>query len=611
MAVNVHPVHVLYATATGTAEDVAQGLAESLAASGANVKSCTTIDEYNIASLPSHASQGHFFIFVVATCGDGEVPLNMRKFWHFIRRLDLPGGVLGDMRFAVFGLGDRAYVKFNAAARKLYLRLQDLGASPFVSLALGDDSAQGGYDKELMPWIEQVFRNVVPASISPDTDTKTGIIEPRICVREVQHQNDLTEVRKSADDWRRGQARLTSPLGSGCLHEAQVLRNEIISNSEFLSDDKEVRHIELDVSKATPESGLQDYIPGDIIHVMPRNRISAVDAFFQLSGFDESTLIHVVKSGSKKRFGSYSSNIQQPCTLREFVSAQLDLSCMPRRRFFERLAPFATDDMQREKLIELASADGAEILTQYAYREKRTVLMVLRDFPSARPPLKHLIDMIPVLKSRPFSIASSRQGHPGRIHICASIVRYKTPLKFARVGVCSSFFLSLKIDGLVPIFLEKGTSLKFSNSKPCIMLGPGTGVAPMRSFISSCKPDSKGNILFFGCRSRRGDFLYQKEWELFQASGQLSSLFTAFSREVEGSKVYVQDKLLDEREKVWNMISFQEARVYVAGAAGAMPKGIRQALVQICQSSGGLSETEGNSFVRKMELEGRLQVECW
>ncbi|CDF36971.1 NADPH-dependent diflavin oxidoreductase NDOR [Chondrus crispus] len=613
MTADASPVHVLYATATGTAEDVAQSLSESLAARGTLIKSCTTVDEYNIASLPVHSSQGHRFIFIIATCGDGEVPLSMRKFWHFIRRADLPGGILAEMRFAIFGLGDRAYVKFNAAARKLHLRLQDLGAAPFASLALGDDSAQGGYDKELMPWFASVCQAVVPKSHTNTnyTDRRGEVIEPRICVHLVDKGKGTLSGSAATNIWKSGQAELSDSIAVGDLHESHVLKNDIITDAAFLSDDKEVRHIELDVSKAPAKSGLLDYIPGDIVHVMPRNRASAVDAFFQLTGFDENAVVRVEQSHTKKRFGSYTLNVQQPCVLREFVSAQLDLSCMPRRRFFERLAPFAADAMQQEKLIEFASADGADILTQYAYREKRTILMVLRDFPSARPPLDHLVDMIPVLKSRAFSIASSQQAHAGQIHICASIVRYTTPLKFARVGVCSSFFLNLGVGDVVPIFLEKGTSLRFKESKPSIMLGPGTGVAPMRSFISSSKPNVNGNTLFFGCRSRRGDFLYEKEWEQYQASGQFSSLVTAFSRERAGAKVYVQDKLLEECENIWTLVAKKEAHVYVAGAAGAMPKSVRLALVEICQRSGGLSEIESNSYVRQMEVDGRLQMECW
>lgn len=600
---NYNGVHILYATSTGIAEDVAHMLSESLLRHSAPLLNCATIDEYPLAQLPQHAASNHLFIFIVATCGDGDAPPTMRKFWHFIRRADLPRGVLGQLKFAVFGLGDRAYVKFNAAARKIYRRLCDLGGKPVVALGLGDESAQGGIDAVLWPWWESVCRTVV-LDYDEEGD-KVGIVEPRLGIEILRRDGEGGGMR--GNKWERGEAR----GGKRKLHEGTVVENQVITDEKFLEDGREVRHISLDVAGAALECGFKSYQPGDIVHVMPRNRDSAVDAFFQLTGFDGRVVVEVVRTSCKTRFGSYSLNVTTPCTLREFVSTQLDLSCRPRRRFFERLAPFATDQQQKSKLIELTSAQGAEILTQYTYREKRSVLMVLRDFPSARPPLEHLVDMIPVLKSRPFSIASSVEGHAGEVHICAAMVKYTTPLRFKRVGVCSAFFMTLEVGDVVPVFLEKGTALQFDRSRASIMVGPGTGVAPMRSFITSCSPSEDiERILFFGCRLERGDFLYEYEWKRLLESGQLTALRIAFSRET-SSKVYVQDKMRSEGDRLWRLIFTEKAKVHVAGTAGSMPKGVRQALVDICAGSGKLGEAKAEEFVQGMEAEGRLQMECW
>lgn len=601
-------IHILYATATGTAEDVSQLLAENLFARGAHLQSLQTFDEYPLTNLPTNASNDDIFIFVVSTCGDGQTPITMRNFWNFLRRSDLPEGILSRLRFAIFGLGDRGYVKFNAAARKLCTRLLDLGASLLTPLALGDDSEEGGYDTQLLPWMEKLQDTLFP-DLNSVPEKEESVKQSRI---RVQILEDKAVPLHSSHKWGTGEAKYKPRPATRQLYDSTVSHIKLLTNSEFLSDDKQVLHIELDITNSTLATGLDSYEPGDVIYVMPKNSRSAIDAFFELTSFEKDTIIAVQLSDSKSRFGGYRFNIDTPCTLEAFVSAQLDFNAPPRRSLFKRLAPFATLELEREKLLHFASTEGAEDMTQYAYREKRTVLLVLRDFPSARPPLEHLIDMIPILRPRAFSIASSAVAHPGEIHICASIVQYLTPLRFQRVGVCSSFFKSLSKGDCVPIFLEEGRSLRFEMNRPSILVGPGTGVAPMRSFLSAAKCLRVNRILFFGCRTKRGDFLYQTDFSKLTSEGKLTELITAFSRSNSSvKKIYVQDKMVAKAKRLWDMIHESNALVYVAGAAGEMPKGVRQVIVDICHSAGGLSVEAGETYVKRMEAEGRLQMECW
>lgn len=601
-------VNILYATVTGTAEDIAEDVAIELAGNNTNIISFSKIDEYPLQRLLSDAQQGQLFVFIVSTYGDGETPPCMRKFWNFVRRKDLPSGILKPLRFAIFGLGDRSYVKFNAAARVLCTRLVDLGASLIVPLALGDDSAQGGFDKDFFPWLTNLKSTLFPDLYHVVNKEKVDLKAPRVVINDV---GDSIPWSKSHDLWQPEQCIQDPNDEAGILFESTVAVNEPMTNPEYLEDDKEVRHVELNIAKSLPSTGLGTYEPGDIIHIVPRNRPSAVTAFFELTNLDGQNLVKVKRHKPENRFADYKLNIRTPCTLHEFVSAQLDLSSTPRRTFFERLAPFATNELEKTKLLELSSPEGADDLLQYSYREKRTILIALRDFPSARPPIDHLIDMIPRLQSRPFSIASSVPAHPGSIHLCASIVRFKTPMRFVRVGVCSSFLLRLQEGDIIPIFLEKGTSLQFAKEKPAILVGPGTGVAPMRSFISSSRNRSGENILFFGCRNERGDYLYKDEWVECMKAGKLTNVFPAFSREDPNKKFYVQDRMMQESAKIWRLLSEKEAFVYVAGAAGGMPKAVQQALVDICEKEGKISTEEAERFVRGLITRKRLQMECW
>ena len=81
----------------------------------------------------------------------------MNKFWSFARRSDLPTSILSDLVFAMFGLGEPAYVKFKAATRKVSTGLSDVGARALTQLGLGNDSADGGYDSAFPLWFTNVL----------------------------------------------------------------------------------------------------------------------------------------------------------------------------------------------------------------------------------------------------------------------------------------------------------------------------------------------------------------------------------------------------------------------------------------------------------------------
>ena len=153
---------VLYGSQTGNAEDVAHDLQRQLegqeltygpsisgsgtpiSGSGTNTCSyntyCCTMDAYDVFSLPNET----FVLFITSTTGQGDPPDNMRNFWRFLLRRSLPSNSLENMKYAVFGLGDSSYPKYNTCARKLYKRLEDLGAQSLVPIGLGDDQHPKG-----------------------------------------------------------------------------------------------------------------------------------------------------------------------------------------------------------------------------------------------------------------------------------------------------------------------------------------------------------------------------------------------------------------------------------------------------------------------------------
>ena len=126
---------------------------------------CLPMDSFEVTQLPT----APLIVCVCSTTGQGDPPANMRQFWRFLLRKSLPPDSLADVKFAVFGLGDSHYQKYNVAAKKLHRRMRALGAVELVGLGLGDDQHPTGYEATLDPWLDTLWR-----SLGHGTDAEGG-----------------------------------------------------------------------------------------------------------------------------------------------------------------------------------------------------------------------------------------------------------------------------------------------------------------------------------------------------------------------------------------------------------------------------------------------------
>ena len=168
------PLLVLYGSETGNARDVAERIAREAARDGGGHTMtrrprrrvhCLPMDSFEVTQLPT----APLIVCVCSTTGQGDPPANMRQFWRFLLRKSLPPDSLADVKFAVFGLGDSHYQKYNVAAKKLHRRMRALGAVELVGLGLGDDQHPTGYEATLDPWLDELWR-----SLGHGTDAEGG-----------------------------------------------------------------------------------------------------------------------------------------------------------------------------------------------------------------------------------------------------------------------------------------------------------------------------------------------------------------------------------------------------------------------------------------------------
>ncbi|XP_022327985.2 NADPH-dependent diflavin oxidoreductase 1-like [Crassostrea virginica] len=586
---------ILYGSQTGTAQDVAEKLAREAKRRFLSTR-VMALDDYNVVNLLHE----ELVLFVCATTGQGDPPDNMKVFWKFIMRKNLPNNSLTKMKFAVLGLGDSSYQKFNFIAKKLYKRLLQLGAHCLQSVGLADDQHDLGADAVIYPWMKSLWEGVlrlyplppgqeiIPADVKPP---------PRFKVAFNPAEDRVNTVPTSVSNG------ISQYTGDHPFHAS------LISNERLTSDDhwQDVRLIRLDIEG----SGIK-YNPGDVVMIQPQNSEDSVTEFIMLMKLDPQKRFTLQQNDPNIPLPSL---LPQPCSVRHLVQHYLDINSVPRRSFFEFMALFSTNELEKEKLQEFCTPEGQEELYSYCNRVKRSILEVLQDFPhtSSVLPFEYFFDVIPQLQPRAFSIASSQVVFPNEIQILMAVVEYKTRLQKPRRGVCSTWLSRLKVTDrpVVPVWVKKGT-IAFPRDAvtPVIMVGPGTGVAPFRSFIQErSSVTSNGTVLFFGCRNRDKDFLCQEEWEAAVDKGRLQ-IYTAFSRDQE-EKVYVQHLILEKAAILWKLLDEEKAWFFIAGNAKQMPDDVKSALHTVIQENGHMTSQEADAYLHRLEQTRRYQAETW
>jgi sulfite reductase (NADPH) flavoprotein alpha-component len=241
------------------------------------------------------------------------------------------------------------------------------------------------------------------------------------------------------------------------------------------------------------------------------------------------------------------------------------------------------------------------------------VLAALQKLGPVRPDPEAFVECLEPLQPRLYSIASSPLVTPGQVHLTVDAVRYDVGGR-TRLGVASTFLADRMKPGTgLKVYIQKahGFALPASGDTPIIMVGPGTGVAPFRSFLWHRKgTQAKGRAwLFFGHQRQATDFLYRDELEAFQADGTLTRLSTAWSRDGK-AKVYVQDRMHEAGPELWTWLR-DGAHFYVCGDAKRMAKDVETALIGISARGGQMSEAGARDFIAELKATGRYQADVY
>ena len=314
---------------------------------------------------------------------------------------------------------------------------------------------------------------------------------------------------------------------------ATITSNDRITPTTHWQD---VRHLKL----STPPSAT--YIPGSTLTIYPKNFPIDVEEFLRIMGWTPiaDRPLHFTPTNPKSIATKPPIDIEGTLTLRSLLTNHLDILSIPRRSFFAHLAHFTTDPFQRDRLLEFTDPQYIDELYDYTTRPRRSILEVLQEFETVKVPWQRICSLIPLMRGRQFSIASACQGD-GNVELLIAIVKYKTVIKKIREGVCTRYIASLPPGTQMTISIQKGGLgvTQTDVERPVVMIGPGTGVAPMRSLIyqritwrRQLGIDSpERDLIFFGCRNHDADYFFKDEWEALRGRGVPLDVFVAFSRD--------------------------------------------------------------------------------
>lgn len=531
----------------------------------------------------------------------------MKNFYNFIRRRDLPSNCLQSLEYAVYGLGDSSYAKFNYVSKVIYRRLAECGARPIQELVLGDEQHRLGLDGAIYPRLGELYSALDPEFTQepPETmaDASYQMTNLTGDTSDLLIENSLSLMKREY-------------LTKTGLALAKCTLNTRLTPIDHFQD---TRLIQFDsISRL-------NYQPGDVCTILPANPDDSVQQFIEILNLDPNQKVAIRKRDPSYMVSYLYDFVPDGIKIHDLVKYYLDILSVPKRSFFEFLSIFSDDQLERDKLLDFASTDGQEDMYEYCIQPKRSILEVLLDFPHtvSNIKLQYLFDLVPPIKSRSFSIASSPRRDNNRIQLIVGVVRYRTRLRKVRKGLCSNYLAQLEVAGAsdsapmaseIRYFIQKSMfKLPSDKSIPVLMIGPGLGIAPFKSFIDERVEagiaTSSNTYLYFGCRYKNSDFYFREELEQYAREGYIQ-LRVAFSRE--GAKQYVQDLLVEDSDLVRNLILEREASVYIAGNS-KLPESVRNTFSKVLvQDEGDIDASrQGDRLITQLENQGRILYDCW
>ncbi|XP_050436127.1 nitric oxide synthase, salivary gland isoform X2 [Adelges cooleyi] len=652
---------ILYATETGRSEMYAKKLGEIFA--HAFHSQVMSMAEYDMTSIEHEA----LLLVVASTFGNGDPPENGQEFAQqlyslkmehegsysnkpliikssplssasFIKANSLSEslfselndsfnkdstdvdnfGPLGNVRFAVFGLGSSAYPNFCAFGSYVDNLLGELGGEQLIKLTKGDEMC--GQEQAFKKWATDVF-HVACDTFCLDMD-QTLSEASQLLHNEKLSASTVRFVPSELEDLHSAYTR---------YHNKKVWRcrigdkQNLMSHSEDSRSDRVTLWIEINVDDWKASDKVM-YEPGDHVGMFAANRSELVSGIIQHLDSDQDPDLPMELQVLKEKHTStgvaknWLAHEKLPrCSLRTLLTRFLDITTPPTPNMLQFFASYATDSTDKKNLTLLATDSAA--YEDWRHWHLPNLFEVFQEFPSTKPPAALLVAQLTPLQPRFYSISSSSQLHPHQVHLTVAVVTYRSkggkgPIHY---GVCSNFLLETDKNDTLYMFVRSAPNFHLPEdvTKPLILVGPGTGIAPFRAFWQHRFAQKKNGIdakmgrvmLFFGCQYRSLE-LYKTDKTAMLNEGVLDKVYLALSRESSIPKTYVQDLMLKESKMIYELIAVERGHFYVCGDC-KMAENVYQTLKSIIQEQTGMNSTQSDNFMLGLRDDNRYHEDIF
>ncbi len=500
---------------------------------------------------PNNLKKLQNLLIIVSTHGEGDPPDNALSLHEFLHGRRAPK--LDELHFSVLSLGDSSYEFFCQTGKEFDARLEELGGTRLYPRFDCDLD----YDEPAAEWLAGIL-----GSLSGSSEENTAL----------------------------PQAVATSLVVESTYNRTKPFHAEVLENLNLNArgSNKETRHLELSLEG----SGLT-FEPGDSLGIYPENDSTLVAMLLEELRWDSEVRVMVNKQGDTH-------------PLKEALLSYYEITNLT-KPLLEKAAKLS----EKNNLRELVSAGNEEKVK--AYLEGRDLLDLVRDYGPWVGEAQEFVSILRKMPARLYSIASSLSANPDEVHLTIGAVRYDAHGR-ERNGVCSILCAErLNPGDTLPIYIQQNENFKLPNNPdtPIIMVGPGTGVAPFRSFMQEVEErgaDGK-SWMFFGDQHFVTDFLYQTEWQKWLKDGVLTKMDVAFSRDTE-EKVYVQHRLFEHSKELFSWLQ-EGAVVYICGDEKNMAQDVHNTLLEIIEKEGDMSREEAQAYLADMQQQKRYQRDVY